>query len=282
MIFKYSKILINQVKEDFRISRKPTILIADPDSFGRGVKTTALGMNAANNGTDNITQFNALYLQLIETEGNNHIRQIASEALALARTMGHLYLEINVLCAAANGYTSGGQLAIALKIYDEATNIARQGQAKAQVNQNTQDNDLYEQLEVQVLFYKGVALLKSAPPQYNAAYEVYQQIDKKLSQIIAYKGNLQKVDWTNGGVLHFYRFEALRLSGFCQEQLGRSQSALPHYANAFSIAEKTTTELRQAMPLNTVGKAMMDIYRKTGMKLEFFKVKEKLDALTAA
>ena len=201
------------------------------------------------------------------------IREHAKKTLDCAKVLELPYLEVAVLCMAATGFLIARQLPTVLKLYDEAVKIANEAIT------NETDRGLYEQLSVQVLLYKGTALLIQKPPQYEAISEVYQVAADKLHQMIAAKGQIEAVDWTSGGILHIYLFDALRILGYCQEQQGRNQAALKHYIKAVNAAEKIAPDIRKTTTLNVVGQALLDLCRKLSMKNEYFTVIDKMNGL---
>lgn len=212
-------------------------------------------------------------IEAVAEKDISKIRQYAQKTLVFARVLKQPHLEVTALCMAATGFLAIEQLGTALKIYDEATKIAKEAVSKEE------DKDFYKQLVVQIILYRGSALLTQKTPQYNAITQVYQYAADILQRIITDKGNPENVDWQNGGVLYLYHFEALRILGYCQEQLGRQQAALKHYIKAVSTVEKMSAEIRKSTPLNIVGKALLSLCKKLGMKKEYFIVIDKMNGL---
>jgi len=117
-------------------------------------------------------------------------------------------------------------------------------------------------------------------PDYEQALEVYQETENRLTNmLLKNKKTTDKTDWTNGGIIHFHRSEALRMTGYCSEQLGRNQDALKIYTKAVTLAEKMSREMRASTMLPYVGESMLKICSKEGMKKEYWKVQEKMEAL---
>ena len=114
---------------------------------------------------------------------------------------------------------------------------------------------------------------------FDRALKVYQEAEKELAAVLTGKGDPKKADWMNGGILVFYRIEALRMSGYCLERLGRKQEALQPYSVAVSMAERLDAETRKSTTVAFVGKSMLDICSEQSMKNEFLKVTEKMNAL---
>lgn len=226
-----------------------------------------------NNDAVNYSKTLESLIEAVAEKDINKIRQYAQKTLGFARVLKLPHLEVTALCMAATGFLAMEQVQTALKIYDEATKIAKEAVSKEE------DKDFYKQLVVQIILYRGSALLTQRPPQYNAITEVYQQAADILQRLISDKENPQNVDWMNGGILYLYHFEALRIMGYCQEQLGRQQAALKHYIKAVSTAEKMAAEIRKSTPLNIVGKALLNLCKKLGMKKEYFIVIDKMNGL---
>ena len=228
-------------------------------------------------GNDNMgVDYSHAFLSLTEAVAEkdiNAVRQYAKKTMDFAKALKRPDLEISVLCMAATGFLSVGQLSTALKLYDEADKIANDAEA------NETESDFYKQLAVQILLYRGSSLLTQHPPQYNAITEVYQQAADKLDTMIADKGKPEAADWMDGGVLYLYLYESLRIMGYCQEQLGRQQAALKHYVKAVNAAEKLGKNMRKSTPIDIVGKALLSLCRKLGMKKEYFIVIDKMNGL---
>jgi tetratricopeptide (TPR) repeat protein len=229
---------------------------------------------------DRFVDFNNTYSMLINAVDERNLDKIrisAKQALESARAIELPYLEVNVLTVAANVFLAEGQLQTAVKIFDEALVCINNTLLSPVTQEDAHEKSLYEQLEVQVLFYKGGAMLSNKTPQYNNIIEVYQQADNALQKITVEPNNASNRE--SVGFLQLYSFEVLRLLGYCQEQLGRQQAALKHYVKAVSAAEKMDEELRKKSLLRTVGLAMLSICHKQGMKQEFFTVINKINGL---
>jgi tetratricopeptide (TPR) repeat protein len=230
---------------------------------------------------DKLIDFNETLLALMNAAAERNldkIRLYTKHALELARAIGLPYLEVNVLTVAANAFLTENQLQAAVKIFDEALLCVKKALLNSVTQEDAHEKSLYEQLEVQVLFYKGGALLSNKTPQYNTIIEVYQQADDALQKIMV-EPNKTTNSEAGGGFHYIYSFEVLRLLGYCQEQLGRQQAALKHYVKAVNTAEKMDEELRKKSLLKTVGLAMLSICHKQGMKQEFFTVINKINGL---
>jgi hypothetical protein len=133
---------------------------------------------------------------------------------------------------------------------------------------------------VQVLFFKASACLAATPPQYELAFSVYEQAETFLTQMVMEKGTPeQDIDWTNGGIAHFHRLEAVRMMGYCAERMGRNQQALTMYIKAIGIAERMSAEMRQSTMLSFVGQAVLSICHKKGLKKEFWIITDKMNVL---
>jgi tetratricopeptide (TPR) repeat protein len=227
--------------------------------------------------SDNISENYSMAAQnltaAIAKKDTEAMRQSVKKMLDCARALKLPYLEISAFCIAARGYLSVGQQATAFKLYDEAAKIAKE-QETSETN-----SELYKLLSVQVLIYKGAFLLTQKSPQYNGIIEIYQQAADKLDLTIAEKGKSEAADWTNSDAFYFYLYESLRVMGYCQEQLGRQQAALKHYVKAISAAEKLSPDLRKSTPIPIVGKALLNLCRKLGMKKEYFVVIDKINGI---
>lgn len=235
---------------------------------------------------DNCTHFRKAYFELTQKVGQRDmagIKQTAKTALDLARTIGFPHLEVSVLCTAATGFVSGGQLETGMSTYDEARRIAKVAEPlplikeMPELNVELPGGNIFAQLGIQVLFFKGAGLIGAG--LFDRALKVYQEAEKELSAVLIGKGDPKKADWMNGGILVFHRIEALRMSGYCLERLGRKQEALQPYSVAVSMAERLDAETRKSTTVAFVGKSMLDICSEQSMKNEFLKVTEKMNAL---
>jgi tetratricopeptide (TPR) repeat protein len=198
------------------------------------------------------------------------MRQYAKKSLDCARLLGHKHLEIAVLCTTAAGFLSTGQLQTTLKVYEEALNNTAL---------NPEQKEEYTQLGVQIMLYKASALLIQKTPQYHAIIEAYQQVVDRLQLMRTDRRNAEIADPMQDDILNLYHFEALRILGYCQEQLGRQQAALKHYVKAVSTAEQMGEEMLKSAPIYLVGNALISLCRKLGMKKEYFIVIDKMNGL---
>ena len=235
---------------------------------------------------DNCTHFRKAFFELTQKVGQSDlagIKQTAQVALELARKIGYPHLEVSVLCTAATGFVSGGQLETGMNTYDEAKRIAKTAEPLPLIKEMPElsvelpGGNIFAQLGVQVLFFKAAGLIGAG--LFDRALKAYQEAEKELNTILTQKGDPKKADWSNGGILVFYKIEALRMSGYCMERLGRQQEALDPYSTAVSMAERLDAETRKSTTLAFVGKAMLDICTARSMKPEFLKVTEKMNTL---
>ena len=128
--------------------------------------------------------YNDAFLNLmaaVEQKNINGIRQHTQKSLECARSLKQPDLEIGVLFMAATGFLEVKQLPTALKVYDEATKIAKDAELKET------NKDLYQRLGAQIMLCKSSALFTQTPPQYNMAIEAYQQTADKCQEIITNK-----------------------------------------------------------------------------------------------
>jgi tetratricopeptide (TPR) repeat protein len=211
--------------------------------------------------------------EAVATGDTDGMRQYAKKSLDFARLLGHKHLEIAVLCTTAAGFLSAGQLQTTLKVYEEALTIADNTAL------NPEQKEEYTQLAVQIMLYKASALLTQKTPQYNAIIEAYQQVVDRLQLMIADRRNAEIADPMQDDIVNLYHFEALRILGYCQEQLGRQQAALKHYVKAVSTAEQMGEEMLKSAPIYLVGNALLSLCRKLGMKKEYFIVIDKMNGL---
>lgn len=238
---------------------------------------------------DACTHFRKAYFELTQAVGKqdtNAIRDTAKQSLNLARQIGFPHLEITVLCTAGNGFMLCGKSTAGITAYEEALKIANAAKDKPLVAEfpdlevDLPGGNLFEQLTIQILFFKGAGFLSMKQPAYEQALETYAQAEKQLAKMLLQKkANNPASDWTNGGIIHFHLLEALRMSGYCSERLGRKQQALKIYARAVSMAEKMTPEMRANTMLPFIGQALLTICRKQGMKKEYWRVQEKMNDL---
>ena len=238
---------------------------------------------------DDSTHFRKAYFELTQAVGTqdvDNIKQTAKKALDLARKIKFPHLEITVLSTAGNGFMMSGQSRAGIIAFDEALKIADTAKDKPLVAEmpdleiDLPGGNLFEQLGVQVLFFKAAGFLSMKKPDYEQALEVYRETENRLTNmLLKNKKTTEKTDWTNGGIIQFHRSEALRMTGYCSEQLGRNQDALKIYTKAVTIAEKMSPEMRASTMLSYVGESMLKICSKEGMKKEYWKVQEKMEAL---
>ena len=245
-------------------------------------------MNEFGDQEDNCTHFRKAFFELtqtIPTKNVSAIGEAAKKALALARLIDFPHLEVAVLCTAATGFSTAGKLQTAMQTFDEAARIAKDAEDKPLMKEypdmkvDLPGGNLFQQLGVQVLFFKASAYIAAPTPQYDMALQQYQKAEIQLNAMIAEKGNPEKVDWLNGGILVLHRLEALRMCGMCFEKLKRPQEALSWYAKAVTIGEKLDAEARQGTTLPYVGLAMLAICKTALMKAEYLKVSEKMIVL---
>jgi tetratricopeptide (TPR) repeat protein len=234
---------------------------------------------------NNVLLFNKAYLELnevIDKKDMTNIQALAKTTLELAKATHYPHLVVSALCSIANAYSTNGQLPIALKAYDEAFAIAKNLNSVENLSEDiaiTDQDCTYEQLSVQVLFYKGIALLTAKPPQLKTVLEVYQQADAELRQMLDNQAKSESDTGFINDILYFYQLEGLRIQGYCQEQLSRPSQALQSYAKAVTAAEKMSGDLRQKSALNLIGNNMLALCRKLGMKQEYKTVQEKMNGL---
>lgn len=238
---------------------------------------------------DDSTNFRKAYFELTSAVGaqdSEKIKQTAKTTLKLARKIGFPYLEVTVLSTTGNGFMRCGKSSAGIIAFDEALKIADANQDQPlvidmpELVMDLPGGNLYEQLAVQVLFFKAAGFLSLKKPDYEQALETYEQADERLANMLTKnKANTTKTDWTNGGIIHFHRSEALRMTGFCSEKLGRNQQALKIYTKAVALAEKMSPEMRASTMLPYVGQAMLNICSKEGMKKAYWKVQGKMEEL---
>ncbi len=238
---------------------------------------------------DGCTHFRKAYFELTQAVGaqdGEQIKHWAKKSLALARQIGFPHLEVTVLCTTGNGFMMSGKTHAGITAFDEALKIADLAKDKPLVAEmpdlkiDLPGGNLFEQLAVQVLFFKAAGFLSSNRPDYEQALEAYQTADDRLTKMLATnKTNSNELDWTNGGIIHFHRSEALRMTGYCSEKLGRHQEALKIYTRAVSLAEKMSPEMRQSTMLSYVGQAMLNICGKNGEKKKYWRIQEKMEEL---
>jgi tetratricopeptide (TPR) repeat protein len=243
-------------------------------------------MNDLLNAQENkVIEFNNAYLELtevIDKKDINNINSLSKTTLELARATNYPHLVVATLCSIANAYSTNGQLPIALKAYDEAYEMAKNLNSVENLPEDiaiTDQDCTYDQLSVQVLFYKGNALLKAKPPQIKTVLEVYQQADAELRQMLDNQSEGASDTGFIRDILYFYQLEGLRIQGYCQEQLSRPSQALQSYAKAVTAAEKMSVDLRQQSALNLIGNNMLSLCRKQAMKQEYKTVQEKMNGL---
>ncbi len=245
-------------------------------------------MNEFGDQEDNCTHFRKAFFELTQTIATKDvaaIRERAATALNLARLIDFPHLEVAVLSVAATGFATAGQLNTAMQTFDEASRIAKAAENKPLVKEfpdlkvDLPGGNLFQQLGVQIMFFKAAAYIAAPTPQYNKALAQYQQAETQLNTMIAAKGNPEKADWLNGGILVLHRLEALRMCGYCFERLKRPQEALKWYAKAVTIGEKLDAEARQGTTLGFVGQAMLTICKEAVMKAEYYKIFEKMNEL---
>lgn len=238
---------------------------------------------------DGCTHFRKAFFELTQAVAKQDvelIRQTAKKALVLARQIGFPHLEITVLCTAGNGFMMSGKTQSGITAFDEALRIAEIAKDKPMLPEypdlkvDLPGGNLFEQLAVQTLFFKAAGFLALKQPAYEAALEVYQDAEERLVKMLEQTNkDAEKIDWSNGGITHFHRLEALRMTGYCSEQLNRNQAALKIYGKAISIAEKLPNEMRQSTMLPFVGQALLNICQKKGMKKEYWNVRKKMNDL---
>lgn len=246
-------------------------------------------MNEFGDQNDKGTHFKKAFFELTQCVGKRDadgMKLYAEKAIGIARKMGYPHLEIAVLCTAANGFMTDGKLQTALKTYDEALRVAQTAKSQPLIKempdlkpQKGEDN-IFEQLTIQILFSKGAAFVGTRPPQYQSGFEVYQQADAILKQMISAKEKpTGEVDFENGGLLLLHRLEALRMCGHCLEGLGQQQKALEIYAQAVKISENLTDDIRKGTTLNFIGQAMLTICKTLVLKQEYKLIADKMTVL---
>ena len=247
-------------------------------------------MNEYGDQEDGCTHFRKAFYELTQAVARREAGEISEKArtaLSLAREIDFPHLEIAVLCTAGNGFMISGKTQSGIVAFDEALKIAESSKDKPLVKEmpdlkvDLPGGNLFEQLAVQVLFFKAAGFLSLKRPPYEDAFATYRQAEAYLTNILA-KLNPdpeKPVDWTNGGIIHFHRLEALRMSGFCAEKMGRNQQALDIYAKAVSIAEKIPPDIRQNTMLPFVGQALLNICQKLGKKNEYWSVRKRMEDL---
>jgi tetratricopeptide (TPR) repeat protein len=247
-------------------------------------------MNEYGDQEDGCTHFRKAFYELTQAVAKREAADISQKgktALILAREVGFPHLEIAVLCTTGNGFMISGKTESGIVAFDEALNIAEASKDKPLIKEmpdlkvDLPGGNLFEQLAVQVLFFKAAGFLSLKKPRYEDAFAVYQQAEERLTQMLAKLKSSpdEEVDWTNGGIVHFHRLEAMRMSGFCSEKIGRNQQALSIYAKVVSTAEKMPPDMRQSTMLPYVGRALLGICHNQGMKKEYWNVRKKMDDL---
>lgn len=239
---------------------------------------------------DGCTHFRKAFYELTQAVARHQPEEISREArkaLALAREIDFPHLEIAVLCTAGNGFMISGKTQSGIVAFDEALKIAEDSKDKPLVKEMPElkvdlpGGNLFEQLAVQVLFFKAAGFLSLKRPPYEEAFATYRQAEERLTKMLARQNPEpdKPVDWTNGGIIHFHLLEALRMCGYCAEKMGRNQQALDIYAKAVSIAEKMPEEIRRNTMLPFIGQALLNICHKQGKKNEYWNVRKKMEDL---
>ena len=230
---------------------------------------------------DPTTHFRKAFFELTQQVGRqdaNGIRQTAKAALSLARQTGFPHLEITVLCTAGNGLAYAGQLDEGLKAFDEARRIAKASAnlpltpQMPELTAETIGTNIYDQLGTQALFFKAAALIGAG--QFDRAFHTYQEAAAAL------KETLKNDDPKNPDAgLIFHLIEALRMSGYCLEQLNEKQQADSCYEESLQSGLLLDTATRKNTNLAFSGRALLDIYQTTGNKTGYLAASEKLDTL---
>lgn len=247
-------------------------------------------MNEYGDQEDGCTHFRKAFYELTQAVGQRDasaITQKTQSALGLAREIGYPHLEIAVLCTAGNGFMMSGKTNSGLVAFDEALKIADASKNRPLIKEMPDlkvalpGGNLFEQLAVQVLFFKAAGFLALKRPLYEDALITYQQAETRLTQMLSTQQPTsgKAIDWTNGGIIHFHRLEALRMSGYCAEKMGRKQQALKIYEQAIIMAEKMPTKMLESTMLHFIGQALLDIYHKQGMKKEYWSQYKKINIL---
>ncbi len=247
-------------------------------------------MDETGNPTDKGTQFQKHFLEMgqaIAQKDMDRMKQQAEKAIQLSRNMGYPHLEIAALCATANGFMANKQPEVAITAYDEAFRVAQAAKNKPLIPElpdlkmDESHGNLFDQLSIQILFSKGSAFIGQRVPNYDAALTVYQQADVFIQNMIPEKQNSAKsnIDFQTGGTLLLHRVEALRMQGFCLEQLHRGQHALQKYEIAVTLSEQWTPEIRKGSTLPLIGQAMMKLYHQFSMKQAFHAVLNQMNLL---
>ncbi|MBK8492223.1 MAG: hypothetical protein IPL49_15410 [Saprospirales bacterium] len=283
------RLMICEVSEDnvlepLAVKYSSVMTTIKPEIDGPGIMRQL--MNEYGDQDDGCTHFRKAFFELTQEVGRRDagsIRQAAKKALDLARQTGFPHLEITVLCTAGNGLASAGQLEMGLKSYEEARRIAKAAAPMPIIKEMPElevelpGGNLFDQLGIQALFFKGAALVGAG--QFDRAHDAYLEAVHELKTILKGKSNDQKVDWSNGGILIFHLLEALRMCGYCQENLGRKQEAVPFYEETLCISERLDPESRKSTTLGYSGRSLLEIYKADGQKNGYLSTKEKMNSL---
>lgn len=245
-------------------------------------------MNEYGDQEDDCTHFRKAFYELTQAVGQRAPEQITSKAkaaLSLARQIGFPHLEIAVLCITGNGFMMCAKKQSGITAFDEAIRIAEEAKDKPMLPEfpdlkvELPGGNLFEQLAVQSLFFKAAGFLSLNRPDYAAAQAVYQETEQRLVQMLPKPKQDKEIDWSNGGIIHFHRLEALRMTAFCQEQQNRTQGALEDYQTYIAIAEQLPPDLLESTMLPFVGQAVLKICQKKAMKEQYWTNHHKMEEL---
>lgn len=235
---------------------------------------------------DDCTHFRKAYFDLTQQIGKRDLQGITEatrKALSLARQIGFPYLEITVLCTAGNGFSGVGDLAKAEEAFDQARHIAKESVplpliiAMPDLKVDLPGGNIFEQLSVQSLFYKGAALITY--DLFDRALVSYREAVKELNNMLAKSGSVNQMDWTNGGIPVFYLVEALRMCGYCLERLDQSDNALPFYLETIDLCQKLDLATRNNTSVAYAGRSLLKIYYDQNKKKNYLQTEEKMNSL---
>ena len=255
-----------------------------PDLDGAGIMRQL--MNEYGDQDDGCTHFRKAYFDLTQQISKRDLQGITEatrKALPLARQIGFPHLEITVLCTAGNGFSGMGDLEKGVQAFDEARNIAKQAaplpllKEMPELKVDLPGGNIFDQLSVQSLFYKGAALITY--DLFDRAFVAYQDAAAELRSSLTNHGDPSKADWTNGGIMVFHLIEALRMCGYCLERLNLSTEALPYYTETITICEKLDSETRKSTSVAYAGRAMLKIYLDNNKKQPYIETQDKMDQL---
>lgn len=235
---------------------------------------------------DACTHFRKAFYELTQAVGQQDAELIqarARTAVALAREIGFPHLEIAVLCVTGNGFMQTGKTNAGITAFDEAIRVAEAAKDKPLLAEmpdlkiDLPGGNLFDQLAVQALFFKAAGFLSLKKPDFAAALEVYQTAGQRLTGMLPLPED--QVDWATGGIIHFHRAEALRMTAFCHEKLRRNVEALKRYQQYIEQVALLPDEIRQGTMLPFAGQAALKICQQSGKKEEYWQIQQKMNNL---